>query len=434
MLHGEPVKRRVTLGEDGPRPVTLDVNYENAIAAVGRAAGSDNTTTRERQTKFLRWETCHVCHGSRLRPEALDQPARRPGPRRDLRALAGRAAGLRRRLRREGARGAAAAGRDALEGGGPAAGAARAARPRLPGARPRRLHAVDGRAPAPRADLDGPEQHHRHAVRPRRAVGRPAPEQRRRARGDDPRPRRRRELGGDGRARRRRDRRGRLGHRAGAGSRGGAAGRVIAEGSPDELRRHPTSIIGPFLHGERAVDRAKRPVDGPAIALEVDGLFNLRDLRVDVAGRRAHRVRRAVRGREERPRVRQPRPGPAPRRLAGERAPRARPPAGRSPGIRSLAEIDATPIGSNARSTPATYSGAMDADPQAVRGHAGGPTTRVAGRALLLQHRAGAVPGLPRARSPRPRRAVPARHPRDVPRAATARGTPPRSSRSPSTA
>ena len=67
-----------------------------------------------------------------------------------------------------------------------------------------------------------------------------------------------------------------LGPGAGAGG-----GRVIAQGSPDELRRHPASIIGPFLQYERAVDREKRPVDGPTITLEVDG-FNLSDLHVEL--------------------------------------------------------------------------------------------------------------------------------------------------------
>jgi len=50
--------------------------------------------------------------------------------------------------------------------------------------------------------------------------------------------------------------------------------------------------------------------------------------------------------------------------LAGEKAPphvRRLDPAG----IRGLAEIDATPIGQNSRSTPATYSGAFDAIRQA---------------------------------------------------------------------
>jgi excinuclease UvrABC ATPase subunit len=63
VLHGEPVKRQVTLsGRDG-RTVQLSVNYDNAVAAVERSLRSDNERTRRR--------VCSVCHGTRLRPEAL---------------------------------------------------------------------------------------------------------------------------------------------------------------------------------------------------------------------------------------------------------------------------------------------------------------------------------------------------------------------------
>ena len=47
MLHGEPVRRQVTLssGRNG-RTVQLSVNYNNAVAAVERSLRSDNERTR----------------------------------------------------------------------------------------------------------------------------------------------------------------------------------------------------------------------------------------------------------------------------------------------------------------------------------------------------------------------------------------------------
>ncbi len=72
VLHGPPVQQRVTLnsGRNG-RTVELSVNYDNAIAAVERSLRSDNERTRRLVQRFLVTTTCSVCHGTRLRPEAL---------------------------------------------------------------------------------------------------------------------------------------------------------------------------------------------------------------------------------------------------------------------------------------------------------------------------------------------------------------------------
>jgi len=72
VLHGEPVKRPVTLtsGRTG-RTVRLSVNYDNAIAAAQRSLGGDNDQSRRLAQRFLVTQTCSVCHGTRLRPEAL---------------------------------------------------------------------------------------------------------------------------------------------------------------------------------------------------------------------------------------------------------------------------------------------------------------------------------------------------------------------------
>ena len=72
VLHGEPVRRQVTLtsGRNG-RTVQLSVNYDNAVAAVERSLRSDNERTRRLVQRFLITRVCSVCHGTRLRPEAL---------------------------------------------------------------------------------------------------------------------------------------------------------------------------------------------------------------------------------------------------------------------------------------------------------------------------------------------------------------------------
>jgi excinuclease ABC subunit A len=72
VLHGQPVKRDVVLHSDRPgRTVQLSVNYDNAVAAVERSLRSDNERTRQLVQRFLVTRVCSACHGTRLRPEAL---------------------------------------------------------------------------------------------------------------------------------------------------------------------------------------------------------------------------------------------------------------------------------------------------------------------------------------------------------------------------
>ena len=146
----------------------------------------------------------------------------------------------------------------------------------------------------------------------------------------------------------------------GAGRDGGT---VIAQGTPRDIRANPSSVIGPFLAGQPAVQRTLRPAGGDAVVVEVAELYNLHDVRVSFpvnamtavagpsgAGKTALVLESLV---------------PALRAvLAGEKAPKHVRYLDAA-GIRQLAEIDATPIGQNSRSTPATYSGAFDAIRQA---------------------------------------------------------------------
>ncbi|MGB6454643.1 MAG: hypothetical protein WBH47_09145 [Streptosporangiaceae bacterium] len=72
MLHGAPVQRQVTLRSGrNERTVRLSVNYDNAVAAVQRSLRSDNERTRRLVQRFVITRVCSVCHGTRLRPEAL---------------------------------------------------------------------------------------------------------------------------------------------------------------------------------------------------------------------------------------------------------------------------------------------------------------------------------------------------------------------------
>src|SRR3984885_10660038 len=72
VLHGEEVQQQVAFPSGRPgRIVRLNVTYENAVATVERAQRSDNERTRAQVRRFLIVRTCSVCHGTRLRPEAL---------------------------------------------------------------------------------------------------------------------------------------------------------------------------------------------------------------------------------------------------------------------------------------------------------------------------------------------------------------------------
>ena len=143
----------------------------------------------------------------------------------------------------------------------------------------------------------------------------------------------------------------------GAGEHGG---RVVAQGAPEDVARMPGSLIGPFLAGTATVarDRPAPPADTGEIRITVSELYNLRDVTAGFAvngisalagpsgaGKTALVLDSLV---------------PAGRaRLAGAPLPEHVSALDLGP-IRQVVEIDASPIGHNARSTPATYSGAWD--------------------------------------------------------------------------
>jgi excinuclease ABC subunit A len=361
VLYGPPVQTQVTLTSGrSRRSVTLTVNYDNAVAAVERSLRSDNATSRGlAEKKFTHTSVCSVCKGTRLRPEALSS------------LLGGRnlaeVSALDLNHLRE---------------------FARSLPPTLPAAIKRMtdglLVELEGRL-TPLLDvglgyltldragstlstgerqrieitstvrlsttgmlyvLDEPSvglhpsnipglrrtiaalvgngnsvvivEHERELVRTADWVI---------------------ELG------------------PGAGTLGGE---LIAAGRPTEIERNPGSVYGPYLSGRATVGRRRRPpADEPPIEIEVGELFNLRDVHATFplrqltgvagpsgAGKTALVLDSLI---------------PALRaRFAGAEVPQhVR--ALTASGIRQVVEIDASPIGQNTRSTPATYSGAFDA-------------------------------------------------------------------------
>jgi excinuclease ABC subunit A len=360
VLHGEPVRRRVTLrsGRNG-RTVQLSVNYDNAVAAVERSLRSDNERTRRQVQRFLVTRVCSVCHGTRLRPEALTSQL---GGRNlaeisalglgELRRfMAGLPAGLPAELSRM-TTGLLAelngtltplldVGLSYLTLDRPGTSLSTGERQRIELTSTVRasttgmLYVLDepsvGLHPSNVQGLlktitalagNGNSvvvvEHERELIRSTDWVI---------------------ELG------------------PAAGAKGGT---VIAEGTPGRLETDPRSIMGPFLAGAAAVprDRPVRAGPGALIAIEIGDLYNLHDLTATFpvnrltaltgpsgAGKTALVLDSLI---------------PAARALlSGSSQPQhvRRLDLG---GIRQIVQVDASPIGQNARSTPATYSGAFD--------------------------------------------------------------------------
>ena len=359
VLYGEPVQRQVTLrsGRNG-RTVPLSVHYDNAVAAVERSLRSDNERTRRLVQRFLVTRVCSVCHGTRLRPEAL---ASQLGGRNlaeisvltldELRGFSALPAGLPAELSRLTAGLLAELdGRltPVLDVGLSYLTLDRAGDSLSTGERQRieltstvristtgMLYVLDepsvGLHPSNVAGLlktitalagNGNSvvvvEHEREVIRSADWVI---------------------ELG------------------PGAGTGGGT---VIAQGPPSQLETDPNSIMGKFLAGAAAVTRERpaRPGPGAQITLEIGDLYNLHDV---TAAFPVHRLTALA--------------GPS---GAGKTAlvldsliPAARAVLNASKlpghvrrldlgGIRQVVQVDASPIGQNARSTPATYSGAFD--------------------------------------------------------------------------
>ena len=360
VLHGAPVQRQVTLHSGrGERTVQLSVNYDNAVAAVERSLRSDNERTRRLVQRFVITRTCSVCHGTRLRPEAL---ASQLGGRNiaeismlSLDGLRGFTVSLPAGLPAELSRvttGLLAEVSGALT---PLLGVGlsyltldRAGASLSTGERQRieltstvrasttgMLYVLDepsvGLHPSNVTGLHATisalagngnsvilVEHERELIRSADWVI---------------------ELG------------------PGAGARGG---HVIAAGTPGQLESDPRSVIGPFLAGAPGVpgDRPERPAGTARIAIEIADLYNLHDLTAEFPVNRITAVA-GPSGAGKTALVLDSLVPAARARLAGSPEPghvrrlNLR-------GIRQVVQVDASPIGQNARSTPATYCGAFD--------------------------------------------------------------------------
>jgi len=362
VFRGEPVEREVRLRAGTPREIALNVHYENAVAAVEHAAGSDSPGGRSRVERFLKLRTCPVCHGTRLNPDALRSTldGRNLAEISALRLdeLRGFVQDVPRLTPKELARVADGLTAECLHALDPLLGLGlgylqldRAGSTLSTGERQRLelTSTVRANTTGMLYVLDEPSVglHPSNIEGLRSTIGM---------------------LAGNGNSVVMVEHETEIINAAdwvielgpGAGEHGGT---VVAQGTPADIRASKESVIGPFLAGQPAVRRERRPVSGGAVTVEVADLYNLHNVRVSFpehamtavagpsgAGKTALVLESLV---------------PALRAsLAGEKTPKH---VRRldTAGIRGLAEIDATPIGQNSRSTPATYTGAFDAIRQA---------------------------------------------------------------------
>jgi excinuclease ABC subunit A len=142
---------------------------------------------------------------------------------------------------------------------------------------------------------------------------------------------------------------------------GAQGGTIVAQGTPSQLKADPRSVMGPFLAGTASVHRDRRDTSTGAdgwITIEVDDLYNLHDVTAvfpvqrltalagpSGAGKTALVLDSLI---------------PAARALLSGSALPGHVRRLDLDGIRQIVQVDASPIGQNARSTPATYCGAFD--------------------------------------------------------------------------
>jgi excinuclease ABC subunit A len=360
VLYGPPVQRqvRLTSGRTG-RTVQLTVNYDNAVTAVERSLRSENARTRQLTERFIHTSVCSVCDGTRVRPEALasllgglniaevsaldlaalrDFASALPGglPLAIARMTDGLLSELEGRLA------------PLLDVGLAYLTLDRAGASLSTGERQRieLTSTVRASTTGMLYVLDEPSV----GLHPSNVAGLRRTIQQLVANGNSVViVEHERELI------RTADWVIELGPGAGIGG-----GELIAQGRPIDLEQDPKSVIGRYLAGSVPVARRPRPADHDAhrVEIEIGALFNLREVRATFpmhqltgvagpsgAGKTALILDSLV---------------PALRaRFSGA----ALPPHVRhleAGGVRQVVEVDASPIGQNTRSTPATYSGAFD--------------------------------------------------------------------------
>jgi excinuclease ABC subunit A len=360
--HGEPLQRRVRFQSGRQRrTVELNVTYENAVATARRALVGDSEQARRQVRRFFDIRTCSGCHGTRLRPEALTScsaAGTSPRPARSSWTSCGSSLpacppGLPPELERMTT--------------GLLAELTRTLAPLLdvglgyftldrPGASPstgerQRIELTSTVRASPTGMLyvlDEPSA----CLHPSNVRGLRATIAALAGNGNSVvvvEHEREIILGADwviemGPA---------------AGTKGGT---IVAEGTPSQLEADPGSIIGPFLAGTATVRRdrlpdASRSPDG-TISIEVRDLYNLHDVTAEFPGAPAHRAA-GPSGDGKTALVLDSRIPAARALLSGSALPEHVRRLELN-GIRQVVQVDASPIGQPARSTPATYSGAFD--------------------------------------------------------------------------
>ncbi|MBU2668963.1 hypothetical protein KOI35_36175 [Actinoplanes bogorensis] len=351
VMAGEPVKQQVVVSGKNGRPVQLNVTYDNAVTAA----------TKSENSKYLTSHTCPVCHGTRLRPEAVTS---RLGGRNlaeisalDLESLQRWSQELPPLMPAELSRlttglvkeldGAI---RPLLDLGLGYLGLDRAGATLSTGERQRieLTSTVRSNTTGMLYVLDEPSVglHPSNVEGLRKTIG---------------------ALAGNGNSVvivehdldviRTADWIIEMG--PGAGRSGGT---IMATGTPATLMKDRKSIIGPFLAGQVAIERAPRET-GATATITVKQLYNLRDVHAAFGINRLTGVA-GPSGAGKTALVLDSLIPAARAQLAGDPLPAHVKALDLGP-LRSVVEIDATPIGLNARSTPATYSGAFDA----IRAH-----------------------------------------------------------------
>jgi excinuclease ABC subunit A len=368
VLHGQPVQRRVRFRSGRRnREVELNVTYENAVATAERNLESNSEPAQRQVQKFFITRTCSVCHGTRLRPEALTSllggkslaeiSALRLDELRDF------AAGLPPQLPDELKRLTkgllseldgvltplldVGLGYLALDRSGASLSTGERQRIEL-------TSTVRASTTGMLYVLDEPSVglHPSNVQGLRRTIAALA------ANGNSVVV-----VEHEGEIIRAADWVIELGPAAGAGG-----GKIVAQGTPEAIEADPHSVIGPYLSGAKKVERRHRPdgADGPGgtaepeggITIEVSDLYNLHDVTATFP---VHRLTALAgpSGAGKTALVLDSLIPAATAQLTGA----AQPGHVRRldlAGLRQVVQIDASPIGQNARSTPATYSGAFD--------------------------------------------------------------------------
>ncbi len=144
---------------------------------------------------------------------------------------------------------------------------------------------------------------------------------------------------------------------------GADGGRIIAQGTVEEVEAAPETRIGPFLSGAREIRVRERAAAGEmfasgAIRLKTDAIHTVKPLSVEIPRGRLTAVT-GVSGSGKTTLVLESLIPGLKAAIAGEPLP-AHVRAVEADGLRRANLIDATPIGANVRSTVATYSGVLD--------------------------------------------------------------------------